>query len=397
MSIIRAKIGTQRRERQAMTQHQAPPSQPQGPTRGNAVIEWIKGHKIISAIIAVVLIAALANLGGDDQGATPTTPSPTPTTVSPTPTETAIADVEVPDVVGKPGDEAQQALRDVGLRADFESTDGKAVFSAKNWVVTAQLPEGGQVLKEGEKVTLTVDRPASSQVETPPAESPTPVDSSDTQEQVPEISDEEALRVLRDYLDERADSNVMVARALTNLSLEDGVATATFDPSTVGLTNTQFMELNAFENMAEFVGSEACWDTPEAAAVRERIQQIDTFLADGSSLGSATTAELHALCRGDVEPEPTEDPADVAPGGSDPIDSTVAAQFCANQIEPALRAAGGQKVTVHWIAGVLANEMKDDGTRFVKVEATVDGAKYNVECYIAGEGDDLALVDYALY
>ena len=112
------------------------------------------------------------------------------------------------------------------------------------------------------------------------------------------MAEQEALAVVEAYIDERAASGVMFAQAVTKTSVSQGVITAVFDPSAVGWDRETFESLSPFDNLAEFVGLELCWATPEAAAHREVISEVRTQYPDGESLGSRTTDELHELCVG---------------------------------------------------------------------------------------------------
>lgn len=269
---------------------------------GNPVVNWMKQHKLWTAVIAVVLIAGLANLaGGDADESAEADPVPAasasrtmdaPMTEPATPeetTETAVM-VVVPAVVDIRVDEAQNLVADANLAVDLVLTDAEAaatddsVFLAEEWMVVAQEPTEGTSVEQDSRVILTIDR----------AEEPAELSDPATVE----MTDEEALAVLQAYMDERAASGVMIAQTLADLSLEDGVATATFDPSLLDWDEAFFKEISPFENLAEFVGLDACWATPESAAVRARIAEIDTQFVSGNSLGSATTEELHRLCVG---------------------------------------------------------------------------------------------------
>lgn len=73
--------------------------------------------------------------------------------------EPETVDVEIPDVVGLPGDEARDQIRDANLDPSSESEDG-AVFNPANWEVESTDPEAGATLEEGEEVVLHMVRPA---------------------------------------------------------------------------------------------------------------------------------------------------------------------------------------------------------------------------------------------
>lgn len=81
---------------------------------------------------------------------------PAPST--PVDAEAEVETVTLPDVVGLAGDVAQQQLRDLGLRVNFDAIEG-SVWSPANWVVESQQPAAGEV-EPHSLVTLHVGRPA---------------------------------------------------------------------------------------------------------------------------------------------------------------------------------------------------------------------------------------------
>lgn len=81
--------------------------------------------------------------------------------------------VAIPDVVGMPGDEARDLIRDADLQADLEGDEG-AVFSPGNWIVESTDPEAGTEIETGETVTLYLTRPEEEAAEEEPEETPEP-------------------------------------------------------------------------------------------------------------------------------------------------------------------------------------------------------------------------------
>ncbi|WP_438352322.1 PASTA domain-containing protein [Microbacterium sp. CJ88] len=75
----------------------------------------------------------------------------------------------MPDVVGKLGDEARDALDAAGYKVDFESDEG-SVWVKSNWIVTSQDPAAGSSLSAGKRVILRVVRHST----TTPSPTPTP-------------------------------------------------------------------------------------------------------------------------------------------------------------------------------------------------------------------------------
>lgn len=86
-------------------------------------------------------------------------PEDSPQTVEASSTEEA-EPVAVPDLVGKAGDEAKDALDDLDLKADFvdESDEDRPVILKSNWKVESTSPKAGAEAEPGDVVTLTVSK-----------------------------------------------------------------------------------------------------------------------------------------------------------------------------------------------------------------------------------------------
>ncbi|MCM1012715.1 MULTISPECIES: PASTA domain-containing protein [Brevibacterium] len=82
-----------------------------------------------------------------------------PETVEASSTEEA-EPITVPDLVGKAGDEAKDALDDLDLKADFvdESDEDRSVILNSNWKVESTSPNAGAEVEPGDAVTLTVSK-----------------------------------------------------------------------------------------------------------------------------------------------------------------------------------------------------------------------------------------------
>jgi len=70
------------------------------------------------------------------------------------PSEAAVQ-VTVPDLIGKPGDEANDQLKGLNLATDFTSPEGWVVMKS-NWDVVSMDPVPGSVVDEGTMITVTV-------------------------------------------------------------------------------------------------------------------------------------------------------------------------------------------------------------------------------------------------
>lgn len=104
--------------------------------------------------------------------------------------------VEVPDVVGMPGDEAQGELEDAGFDVELVAEDS-SVWSPGNWEVESTDPEAGSEVEEGAEVTVNVVRPDSDDDEDEEEDEP---------EEIPEGIDAqvEAITDLHDFSDSEA-------------------------------------------------------------------------------------------------------------------------------------------------------------------------------------------------
>lgn len=160
------------------------------------------------------------------------------------------------------------------------------------------------VNQRGDKHTTTADAttaPAPATQEETPAQAPAEEPATQAPA-VEEITDEQALAEVQAFIDQRASSGVVLAKTVTNLTLADGVLTATFDPAAAGMDQATFDTVNAFPNLAKFVGTPMMSKDDQAARLRSRITRVDTVSADGRSLGSATAAELYRAGTGEDLP-----------------------------------------------------------------------------------------------
>ena len=64
----------------------------------------------------------------------------------------------VPDVVGKPLDDAERELATAGFTTSHRSADGRTIIMRGNWTVTAQEPAAGASAPKGGKVELTATK-----------------------------------------------------------------------------------------------------------------------------------------------------------------------------------------------------------------------------------------------
>lgn len=115
---------------------------------------------------------------------------------------------------------------------------------------------------------------ASSVPSSTPAERPAP-----TNEQVKDA--------FQTYINERSGSGVMLAKAVTSVTVNDGVVTVTMDAS------PSLLELSPFHNLAELFGTPVAFNDDDGIWLRRTVQRVDVVDAQGKSLGSMTAAELN--------------------------------------------------------------------------------------------------------
>lgn len=101
------------------------------------------------------------------------------------------------------------------------------------------------------------------------------------------ITPDEVREAFSEYLKERAESRVLLAQTVTDITVENRVVTITFDP------DETLLSLNPFENLAEFPGAVIAFRNEECARIRAGVDAIATQLPDGTSLGRMTAAEIY--------------------------------------------------------------------------------------------------------
>ena len=112
------------------------------------------------------------------------------------------------------------------------------------------------------------------------------------------ITDEEACAEFQAFVDERAAAGVMIAKTVTSITCADGVVTAVFDPASTGMDQATFDAINAFPNLAKFIGSPMSFSDEQGDRLRTRVTRVDTVMADGTPAGSMTAAELYKVGTG---------------------------------------------------------------------------------------------------
>lgn len=102
------------------------------------------------------------------------------------------------------------------------------------------------------------------------------------------------------YYSERRAAGVLLAAAITDVSFIDGTVHVVFDPEGAGFNEIQWTEASrAFDNLAEFAGVPIAFADDAGKWLRTAVTGgVATFAADGTSLGTLTTAELFGLGTG---------------------------------------------------------------------------------------------------
>lgn len=114
-----------------------------------------------------------------------------------------------------------------------------------------------------------------------------PITAIATPEPPPAPTDAEVVSAFQSYIDERANSGVMLAESVTSVTSANGIVTVTINPSPAVL------ELSPFDNQAELFGSPVAFNDDESVWLRQTVQRVDVIDAGGRPLGSMTAAELN--------------------------------------------------------------------------------------------------------
>lgn len=113
-----------------------------------------------------------------------------------------------------------------------------------------------------------------------------------TTEVRPAPTDAQVKDAFQSYINERANSGVMLAQSVTSVTVSGGVVTVTVDAKPVVL------ELSPFDNLAKLFGTPVAFNDDEGVWLRQTVQRVDVVDAAGNSLGSMTAAELNKMGAG---------------------------------------------------------------------------------------------------
>lgn len=108
----------------------------------------------------------------------------------------------------------------------------------------------------------------------------------------PAPTDAQLKESIEAFVNERSNSGVRVAQAVTSVTASGGVVTVTVDAEPVVL------ELTPFDNLAKVFGTPAAFNDEEGVWLRRTLRRVDVVDAAGNSLGSMTAAELNKMGAG---------------------------------------------------------------------------------------------------
>jgi hypothetical protein len=281
------------------------------PEEKKKVYKWVGG----GAAAFVVLIALSGACGGDDKK------SDSNSDAAPAKEAEAPQVVKAPVVIPSPISFAEEKN---GIKVDAVDlgqhiVDGvnreRGIFDRANWRIVAQCDymvgntmKAG-VIKSDEFGVITaaeqgasiadnsfkfmLDCPAapagaSTAQDPPPAAAPEPAPAAR-----PDPTQAEVQLAFQEYIDERAAAGVMLAEAVTDVSVNGGVVTVVMDAPPVVL------ELSPYDNHAELFGIPVAFDDDEGLWLRQVVQRVDVVSAAGQSMGSMTAAELRKMGTGE--------------------------------------------------------------------------------------------------
>jgi hypothetical protein len=209
----------------------------------------------------------------------------------------------MPDVVGRQLDVAQSDIKRAGFEDEVEVVGGGTfgIIDESNWTVCEQLPAAGKAIAVDPR--LTVDRSCDdgadqSTTQPPTTTAPTtsaPPTSAPTPTEAAPVTDAEVVAAFQSYVDERAAAGVVIAQAVTDVSFSDRVLRVTFDPAAKGIDQALFDQVNVFDNLGDFMSTPIAFNNDLGIRLRPAIDSIETMRADGTPLGTRTTAEVIEL------------------------------------------------------------------------------------------------------
>lgn len=119
-----------------------------------------------------------------------------------------------------------------------------------------------------------------------------PTTPEETTQSRPAPTDAQVKDAFQSYINEWANSGVMLAQSVTSVTVTGGVVTVTVDAKPIVL------ELSPFDNLAKLFGTPIAFNDDEGVWLRRTVQRVDVVDAAGKSLGSMTAEELNKMGAG---------------------------------------------------------------------------------------------------
>ncbi|MDR2957184.1 MAG: ATP-binding protein [Coriobacteriales bacterium] len=113
------------------------------------------------------------------------------------------------------------------------------------------------------------------------------------------VTPAEIISAFWEYINERANAGVLLAQVISDVSYTGRLVRITFDPESKGISTSLLLSLSPFSNLAEFVGIPIAFDDSVGRRLRPEIDGVETQLADGTSLGVLSTAEIYRMSTGE--------------------------------------------------------------------------------------------------
>lgn len=108
----------------------------------------------------------------------------------------------------------------------------------------------------------------------------------------PAPTDAQVKEAFESFINERANSGVLLAKSVTSVTVTDGMVTVTVDPDPVVL------ETSPFDHLAKLFGVPVAFNDDQGVWLRKTVQRVDVVDAEGNSLGSMTAADLNKMGTG---------------------------------------------------------------------------------------------------
>lgn len=111
-------------------------------------------------------------------------------------------------------------------------------------------------------------------------------------------TDEQIIEAIIEYAAKCAEANVAVAKAVAEVTFDDGRVSIVIDPAKAGATHWALVETSSHENFADFLGKPVGSDDKDGIWLRGRVTHVEVRDIDGRPLGARSTAELNAFATG---------------------------------------------------------------------------------------------------